>query len=364
MSGKTVFISYSHDSEAHAQRVRGLGASLSRGGCDCRIDVYKDTGEDWRLAHQRLYEHLCKHKDGDTPTLADLQPLYQAVAHGCQAGMQQKACNDVYFRRILRGKQNYSTFRLGAIGSDMGAQVCFFEKPWNRISLALTEADQAWLLNEAAFRLRALGRLTEALEPARLNLRMRVERKEWQHAPSSAGNLSELELTLGAVAGAVADAEQAVAFADRSGDAFQMTSKRTTLADARHQAGERDQALVLFREAEAMQAKRQPQYPLLYSVQGFQYCDLLLAEAERAAWGRVLGSGFGVQERSQAGAAGGVECGGKRQRDAALASATASVPTARSTSPEFSQSGVAIRVTDSATARRGGCRLIWARHWR
>jgi hypothetical protein len=32
-----------------------------------------------------------------------------------------------------------------------------------------------------------------------------------------------------------------------------------------------------------MQAERQPQYPLLYSLRGFKYCDLLLAEAEREA---------------------------------------------------------------------------------
>ena len=37
------------------------------------------------------------------PTLEDLQPLYQAVAHGCQAGMQQEACDKVYRARIKRG---------------------------------------------------------------------------------------------------------------------------------------------------------------------------------------------------------------------------------------------------------------------
>ena len=57
--------------------------------------------------------------------------------------------------------------KLGAFGSDLGAVACFFETPWSRVSPALTEAAQAWLLNEAAIRLRALGRLTEALEPMR-----------------------------------------------------------------------------------------------------------------------------------------------------------------------------------------------------
>ena len=52
-------------------------------------------------------------------------------------------------------------------------------------------------------------------------------------------------------------------------------------------AGSHGPAESLFREAEQMQAKLQPDYPLLYFLQGFQYCDLLLAEAERAAWKRT-----------------------------------------------------------------------------
>lgn len=41
----------------------------------------------WREAHRRLYEHLRDTTDeGKTPTLEDLAPLYQAIAHGCRAG--------------------------------------------------------------------------------------------------------------------------------------------------------------------------------------------------------------------------------------------------------------------------------------
>ncbi len=247
--------------------------------------------EAWRAAHRRLYEHLAATtKEGDQPTLEDLQPLYQAVAHGCQAGLQQEVCDKVYFARIQHGQETYSTKKLGAFGSDLGAVACFFERPWSRVSPALTETDQVWLLNEAAFRLRALGRLNEALEPMRGGLEMRIKQEDWTNAARFASNLSELELTLGEVAGAVADAEQSVTYADRSGDAFQRMATRTTHADALHQAGRRAEAEARFREAEEMQAEQQPHYPLLYSVQGFRYCDLLLTEADRAAW-RVSCSG-------------------------------------------------------------------------
>ena len=245
----------------------------------------------WRDAHRRLYEHLCATtQDKPQPTLEDLQPLYQAVAHGCQAGMQQQACEKVYHDRITRREEKYAVNKLGAFGSDLGAVACFFEQPWSRVSPALTEPAQAWLLNQAAFRLRALGRLTEALEPMRAGLEMHVKHESWDNAARSAGNLSELELTLGEVAGAVGDAEQSVTYADRSGDAFQKLSKRTTHADALQQAGRRSEAQARFREAEEMQAENQPAYPLLYSLRGFQYCDLLLTVPERAAWQCILGS--------------------------------------------------------------------------
>jgi len=48
-----------------------------------------------------------------------------------------------------------------------------------------------------------------------------------------------------------------------------------------------------------MQAKDQPHYPLLYSLGGSRYCDLLLAAPERAAWQIVMRTAA-VSERSAA----------------------------------------------------------------
>jgi tetratricopeptide (TPR) repeat protein len=82
------------------------------------------------------------------------------------------------------------------------------------------------------------------------------------------------------VASAVQAAEESVELADRSGDAFWRMSQRTALADALHQAGRWDESAARFREAEAMEAERKPQYPRLYSLRGYRYCDLLLAMGE------------------------------------------------------------------------------------
>jgi tetratricopeptide (TPR) repeat protein len=96
------------------------------------------------------------------------------------------------------------------------------------------------------------------------------------NAAIAAGNLSELYLTMGDLRKALEFAQQSVDLADESGDAGQRMIKRTILAHALQQAGNATEAEALFREAEAMQKEGQPAFPLLYSLRGFQFCDLLL----------------------------------------------------------------------------------------
>jgi hypothetical protein len=170
------------------------------------------------------------------------------------------------------------------MGAELGLISCFFTQPWERPSPNLTLGDLAWLLSGAGFCLRAQGRLTEAVLPMQGAFQTRVALGDWANAAVGANNLTELELALGEVAAAVRDGEQSVRFARSTKDAFTIMFTHAAYADALHQAGNRDAALGWFRAAEDLQAKRQPQYPFLYALWGFQYCDLLLADLERTAW--------------------------------------------------------------------------------
>ena len=195
----------------------------------------------FQAAHSRLFDHLCEKTPRRPDTLDGLQPLYQAVVHGCLAGRQQEACGQVYTDRILRGTGRdgfFSSKKLGAIGADLSAVAAFFDEPWSRVSANLSEAGQGWLLNYAAYSLRALGRLTEALQPMRAGLETSLRQKHWKNASISAGNLSDLEVTIGRLTEAVADARQSIIHADQSGDAIWWMSSGTTAADALHQAGQ------------------------------------------------------------------------------------------------------------------------------
>ena len=242
----------------------------------------------WQAGHRRLFEHL----SGTVPYWPEgidgLQPLYQAVAHCCLAGLHNQALVDVYRDRILRGTTGsdgfYSTLQLGAIGADLGAVACFFAEPWTILASNLAPIHQAWLLSDAAFNLRGLGRLTEAVEPMQAGLESYIQQQAWTFAARVASNLSELELARGEISAAVTAGGQSVTYADRSGYAPFRKGFRTTLADALHFAGRRDESRQLFEDAETRQVAEQPEFPWLYSLWGFRFCDLLLSDAERAAW--------------------------------------------------------------------------------
>jgi len=234
----------------------------------------------WREAHSRLYEYYKVHAKELPDTIEEMAPLYAAVMHGCQAGRYQEALDAVYARRIQRWDEGFSLKILGAFGADLAALSGFFDTLWRQPVATLSEDWKCYVLNQTGFDLRALGRLTESIQPLQMSLEVGITLKDWQRAAIRAGSLSELALTLGNLKQALDYARQSVELADRSGDASQRMSKRTTLADALHQAGSFGEAEAAFREAEEMQKRDQPQFPLLYSLWGFRYCDLLLSQGK------------------------------------------------------------------------------------
>jgi tetratricopeptide (TPR) repeat protein len=248
-----------------------------------RLKATNETA--WKAAHGRLFEHLRDTtKEGDAPTLEDLAPLYQAIAHGCRAARHQEALDDIYVdrlcRRTARGLEFYSRVKLGAIGSDLAGISWFFDKPYAIPVATLNPTDRSWVLGEAALRLRAQGRFAEALPAYRAALQMAEDAQHWDNAASRASNLSEVELLAGEVATAGVTAEQSIALADRGREEFHMIVSRGILGDVLRAAGRNDAAAQAFADAERRQKKLQPYYPLLYSLGGYLYCDMLLAEGD------------------------------------------------------------------------------------
>ncbi len=240
----------------------------------------------WKAAHGRLYDFLRDStKEGDDPDLTALEPLFQAIPHGCRAGRQQETLDDVYKNRICRRGPDgrlvfHAQHKLGAIGPCLAALAWFFDKPFETPHASLKESDKSWVVGEAAYCLGILGRQREALPAQRAALAVEIAAKNHGSAAIHASNLADAEAALGELAPAEASARQAVDLADAAGDEGWMMASRCRLASILAAAGRGGEARALFEDAGARQRKRQPELPLLYSMPGYWYCDFRLASGD------------------------------------------------------------------------------------
>lgn len=197
-----------------------------------------ETADAWQAAHSRLFDYWSSVAAPEPTTLAGLVPLYAAVSHGCNARKYVEALC-VYRERILRDDM-FSTRKLGALGADFAALYSFFDTPFSKVTAELPTRDVVFVLRQTGYCLRAQGRLTEAVEC--LQVALGVERKgnNWRAAAVLAGLISQTHLTAGRLVSAIRLGQQAVEFASRGADAYDLLKQRTALAYMKHQAGRAD----------------------------------------------------------------------------------------------------------------------------
>ncbi len=236
----------------------------------------------WKEAHGRIYEHLRDNtEEGKMPTLQDLAPLYQAVAHGCRAGRHFQTSAEILRGRIFRLSKSgdieyYSLHQLGAYGSDLAAISWLFEKPYEVAEKELSDATKAWLLNHAAFTLAAQGRLVEGVQSFRAALQMAMNMKDWVHVAAGARNLYSIEALVGDTAAAVMTAKQSVSFAERTGDLMGLRFSLASYADSLHIIGKDSEAGTLFKKMERLQRRLSGGLP--DRAAGYLYGEFLLAK--------------------------------------------------------------------------------------
>lgn len=232
--------------------------------------------EVWRRGHNRLFEHLTKASPLLPDTVEGVMPLYAALQHGCAAGRYETALMQVYSKRIQRGSAFFAAKTLGTVGADVAGLEGFFERAWDSPVRGLSAKATSMLLDDAGEALHAVGRLSEALAAMQALLAWGRSRDDLKDMTKSAITLSELSLTMGNIEQAIRYGTDCVSYAGRRATPFHMQVSRSTLADALHQAGRFNEASEVFREAESIESSRRPSAPILTSMQGYAYCDLLL----------------------------------------------------------------------------------------
>lgn len=240
--------------------------------------------EAWQNGHHRLFVHLSATVMEYPETNTEMEPLLQAVGHGCKAGQHQYVLDNVYWQRIQRGEMAFNIDILGAMGADLMALTGFFEKLWSVPVSMLTEKDRTFVIGQAAFRLTALGRLQEALVPNHILVVQRVKyaekepnEKAWNNAAYSVGNLTSLYHLLGDLRNAKRCADQSITLADKGANSWHRQMSLAIRGEVLHHMGYTADALKDFVRAEAISKNT---FPFLLSVQGLRYCDFLFDQGK------------------------------------------------------------------------------------
>lgn len=250
---------------------------------DCHPLVRQHFGEafkksnlkGWQEAHSRLFEYYSSDTKDEQPiTLVDMEPLYAAVAHGCQAGRYTEA-GLVYHWRMLRGTV-YSCNHLGALQSDLALLTFFFDKTWSRPAISLNKQEKLLLLYWSSTLLFTLGRIKEGLEPCEEAIRLAITANAWWVAATGSYYLSVARKALGDLSAAKDMALQGVEYALNTRDPYWLIGTYATLGHSLHQMGLFREAKEAFRSSEKAMCQVAPEIHWLPSVWSYWYCELLL----------------------------------------------------------------------------------------
>lgn len=237
----------------------------------------------WKEAHSRLYEFYKSQAKEYPNTMEEMIPLLIAVTHGCEADRHQEVLDEVLWRRVHRSNEHFILSKLGAFSANLAALSGFFHLPWIIPVEELSENAKDHVLGEVGYCLQAAGRIAEAVQPIQVALESRIAHKDLENASRNANNLSDVYSIIGNLEQALYYAEKSVRLADDSGNKSLSIVQLTTLANTLKSKGCMDDAMAAFRKAELMQRKIDRKTPFLYSLQGFQYCDLLLNQKKYQA---------------------------------------------------------------------------------
>jgi tetratricopeptide (TPR) repeat protein len=228
-----------------------------------------------------------------TDPAQSLTILHAAIPCACLSGNYKEAF------RLLQERIIPSWRRHGATQTTLSTLSWFFLEQWNRPRAEFELDQQAFLLYQAGVYLRTLGYLIEAVLP--FEEASRLHEGSLNDSIESArdlGNLADIYLTLGDMSKAEHFARKAIEAADKGANSalgdtegrWQRVRRRATLANVLHHRGQFEISYKLFDEAEKYLCMNQNTLgvschfngcqAMLYSVQGFRYCDLLLTLAE------------------------------------------------------------------------------------
>jgi hypothetical protein len=168
-----------------------------------------------RAAHEILYRHYSATAPAMPTTLEEMQPLFHAVQHAAKGGRAEEAWTEIVQERM---QQHYSFLlrSLGAFGPYLTCLSHFFDPPWRIVRDGLSREAQAQILGEAAYSLKSLGRLRDAVEPRSASMKLIIDNNQWDSASNLASSACQELLIMGNIEESIAMGEKSIEYCEKS----------------------------------------------------------------------------------------------------------------------------------------------------
>lgn len=259
------------------------------------------------FAHLMLFEYFKEIAKPSPETLEEIQPLFRAIYHGCQAGEYEQAVD--VLQRLISGEAGKLFYRNRSMAKQLlTACASFFPEGWTQspVFREMVLHRQSFLLNVTSDFLWIQKRLWEALPLAKTAMQVAEQINDWGNASICAGQVSRMTSVVGELPEALEAAQQAVQWAKRIEDPILIATVNTYLANILTLMGELENAGREYCQVEDLWDKRSGQKHYGIHYHGDWYSFLLLEQnldektratiQEKAeqmmAWGKENGNVF------------------------------------------------------------------------
>jgi len=232
----------------------------------------------WKQGNLALYRHYRASVRRQAQTKAEAERVHAAIAHACRADRESDALR-AYESQIHSRNADSAVRRFGLFGDDLVALYAFFDPDSLRVTHRLPADGRVFVLEQAASRLRWLGRLDECCQM----MEEVVELRDKEHARGEAYGvplryLAECRLLRGELDQGLAAAEAALAKAKRNW--IDVVAALTICGHSHHLLGDFEQAQAYFQRAVAQERDHEGPEAMLPSVRGFRHHELLLDQGK------------------------------------------------------------------------------------
>lgn len=180
------------------------------------------TAPQRKAIHSRFFDVLpARQKKHHPDTLEEMQPLIDAVLHGCRAGRADEAHHGVLYVRISRKDTRrttvYLSADLGAVETELELIRAFFPgADFSARPIVSSQSAKAHLIGAAAVALSRIGRPRDAVTLFGRGLAVRRAQSDWVNASLVCGNLCEDYIWLGRLRQAGLAGADALRYAERA----------------------------------------------------------------------------------------------------------------------------------------------------